>query len=93
MYRQLHTIMARYQLLVRADNGVLTQWIVKADGSRYSTSEKDITFIVDARYSDRVTADEILKSIGGHRFSGCSSPGSDLRDGVNGWHIQLLKEY
>ena len=86
-------IMARYQLLVRADNGVLTQWIVKADGSRYSTNERDITFIVDASYSDRVTADEILKSIGGRRYSGCSSPGNDLRDGVNGWHLQVLKKY
>lgn len=85
--------MARYQILVRVDNAVSLQWYEKPDGSQYRTNERDITFIVDASYSDRITVDEILKSTGGRLHRGVGSPGGDLRDNVNGWHLQVLKKY
>ena len=85
--------MARYQLLVRVDSGVQLQWYQKPDGSRYSTNERDITFIVDADYADRTNVREILKSTGGSIRPNCGYPSGDIRDNVNGWHLQLLKKY
>ena len=85
--------MARYQMLVKVDKGVYLQWYQKPDGSRYSTNERDITFIVDTDYPDRTNVREILKSTGGSILPNCGCPGGDIRDNVNGWHLQLLKKY
>ena len=80
--------MAKYKLLVRAKDGVLTQWIEKPDGSRYSTNERDITFIVESDYKDRVNPDDLLKQNGLKWHAGCSRPSTITA--VNGWTIQVL---
>lgn len=82
--------MAKYKLLVRAENGVYTQWIQKPDGSRYATNEKDITFVVESNYPDRVDSDELLKQNGLTWYKGVGKPCGDLRDNVNGWHIKVI---
>lgn len=83
--------MARYKLLVKAENGVCTQWIEKPDGSHYGSNEKDITFIVESKYENSVYPEDLLKQNGLKWRAGFGRP-SELRNNVNGWHIQIIQK-
>lgn len=80
--------MANYKVIVTAREWAQLQIFEKPNGSTFNTGEKNVSFIVDARYPDRVTMSEFLKSTGLKIRKGYPSP-FELRN-ANGWSLRVM---
>ena len=78
-----------YKLLVTAKEDNMLSGIEKNDGSKFSSNERNITFIVTSQYSDRFWVEDFLKQNSLKRIPGCSFPGGWLY-ASNGWSIQQI---
>lgn len=80
--------MAQYKLLVTAKDGMLTQGLLR-NGQPIPGSEKNITFIVESSYPDRVWFDDLMKQNGCTPRPGIGRPSGWLTS-ANGWTIKPL---